>query len=140
MYWITEARRNMALNSTLITGMIIVTGALIFYSLAVLTEQRKKVLTPFILTTLTIGVCLDVTATSFMIIGSRNIPFTFHGILGYTALTAMLIDTILTWRYWRSEKKLQPVPHGLILYARFAYIWWVITYLAGGLIASMGVK
>jgi len=119
--------------------MVIVTGALIFYSLAVWPQQRKKVFNRFILTTLTIGLILDVTATAFMIAGSRKIPFTVHGFIGYSALAAMLIDTILTWRHWRSEKKLQPVSRGLRLYTRFAYFWWVIAYLAGGLIASLGV-
>jgi hypothetical protein len=127
------------MNSTLILGTMIVTCALIFYSTAVLTEQRKKIYTPFILTTLTIGIILDVTATAFMIAGSRKIPFTAHGFLGYSALAGMLIDTILTWRYWRSEKKYQPVPHGLHLYTRLAYSWWVLAYLAGGAIAMIGL-
>ena len=128
------------MNTLLIIGTIIVTGALIFYSIAVWSEQRQKVLTPFILTTLTIGICLDVTATAFMIAGSRNIPFTFHGVLGYSALSAMLVDTVLTWRFWRSEKVHQPVTRGLHLYTRFAYSWWVLAYLAGGLIAAIGLR
>ena len=33
-----------------------------------------------------------------MIIGSRNIALTFHGILGYSALGAMLIETVLVWK------------------------------------------
>jgi hypothetical protein len=127
------------MNPTLMTGMVIVTGALLFYSMAVLTEQRKKVLTSFILTTLTIGIILDVTATAFMIVGSRKIPFTVHGFLGYSALSAMLVDTVLTWRFWRSEKKHQTVPRRLHLYTRFAYLWWVTAYLAGGIIAMMGL-
>jgi hypothetical protein len=91
------------------------------------------------MTTLTIGLTLDVTATLFMITGSRNIPFTPHGFLGYSALVAMLVDTILTWRYWRSEKKDQPVTRSLHLYTRFAYSWWVLAYIAGGLIAMIGL-
>lgn len=128
------------MNSLLIIGTVIVTGALIFYSIAVWSEQRQKVLTPFILTTLTIGISLDVTATAFMIAGSRNLPFTFHGLLGYSALSAMLVDTVLTWRYWRSEKEHQPVTRSLHLYTRFAYSWWVIAYLAGGLVATLGLR
>ena len=119
------------MNSTLIIGVVIVTGALIFYSMAIWTEQRQKVYTPFILTTLTIGVSLDMTATAFMIAGSRNYPFTVHGLLGYSALSAMLVDTVLTWRYWRSEKKHQPVTRGLHVYTRLAYLWWVIAYPGG---------
>jgi hypothetical protein len=128
------------LNTTLIIGTIIVTGALLFYSIAIWSEQRKKILTPFIMTTLTIGIALDMTATGFMIAGSRNIPFTPHGFLGYSALLAMLVDTVFTWRFWRSETKRQTVGRGLHLYTRFAYAWWVTAYLAGGLIASIGLR
>ncbi len=128
------------MNPTLIIGMAIVTGALIFYSIAVITEQRKKFLSSFIMTCLTIGIVLDVTATACMIAGSRNLPFTAHGVLGYSALLAMLIDTILTWRHWKSVNISQPVPRGLHLYTRFAYLWWVLAYFAGGLIASIGMR
>lgn len=120
--------------------MVIVTFALLSYSLAVWTEQRKKAYTPFIMATLTIGIILDVTSTAFMIAGSRKIPFTVHGFLGYSALAAMLIDTILTWRFWRSDKKHQPAPRGLHLYTRYAYLWWAAAYVAGGLIAMIGIS
>jgi len=56
--------------------MVIVTGTLIFYSIAVSSQRRKKGFTPFLLTTLTIGITLDVIAIACMIAGSRNIPFT----------------------------------------------------------------
>jgi uncharacterized repeat protein (TIGR03987 family) len=140
MRLIAQMHKKVTMNPTLIIGMVIVTGALIFYSMAVWSEQRQKLFTPFILTTLSIGILMDVTATACMIAGSRNIPFTVHGLLGYSALSAMLVDTLLTWRYWRSDKKHQPVPRGLHLYTRFAYLWWVIAYLAGGLIASIGLR
>ena len=102
------------MNPILITGTIIVTFALLFYSISVITEQRKKTLTSFVLTTRTIGVVLDVTATAFMIAGSRKIPFTFHGLLGYSALAGMLVDTVLAWRFAKSQKQ-QAVSPGLKL-------------------------
>jgi hypothetical protein len=122
-------------NPILITGTIIVTFALLFYSISVITEQRKKTLTPFVLTTRTIGVVLDVTATAFMIAGSRKIPFTFHGLLGYSALAGMLVDTVLAWRFAKKQKR-QLVSPGFKLYTRIAYSWWVLAYIAGGLIAA----
>jgi hypothetical protein len=127
--------RRLILNQTLITGTIIVTIALLFYSISVLTEQRKRTFTMFVLITRTIGVALDITATAFMIVGSKKIPFTFHGILGYTALTGMLVDTILVWRHTRKQAR-QPVSARLKLYTRLAYLWWVLAYIAGGLIAA----
>ncbi len=123
------------MNSTLITGTLIVTCALLFYSISVITEQRRKNLTRFVLTTRTIGVVLDITATAFMIAGSRRIPFTFHGLLGYSALSAMLVDTLLIWRYAKKHN-LRLVSPGLKLYTRIAYLWWVLAYIAGGLIAA----
>jgi len=69
-----------------------------------------------------------------MIIGSRKIPITVHGFIGYSALTAMLIDTILIWRFWRMNGSAH-IPRGLNLYTRFAYSWWIIAYIAGAIIA-----
>jgi hypothetical protein len=128
------------LNPSLILGIVIVTGALMAYSVAVLTEQRKKCLTPLIMTFLTIGISLDITGTACMIIGSRNIPFTVHGVLGYSALSGMLVDTLLTWRHWNMGHKYQIVSKGLLVYTRIAYLWWVIAYIAGGAIAAFELR
>jgi hypothetical protein len=122
------------MNPMLMLGITIVTGALIAYSIGVLGEQRKRTLTQSILTWLTIGIALDITATACMIIGSRNIPLTIHSILGYTALIGMLIDTILVWRFWRKYGA-AIIPRGLHLYTRIAYAWWALVYVAGGFIA-----
>jgi EamA domain-containing membrane protein RarD len=125
------------MNSTLITGTIIVTIALISYSIAVITEQRKFALSSSVLTFLTIGIILDITATCFMIAGSRRIPITFHGVLGYSALTAMLIDTILIWKT-RIKGALKPSMR-LHMYTRFAFGWWVLAYFVGGFVAMLMV-
>jgi hypothetical protein len=71
-----------------------------------------------------------------MITGSRKIPITIHGFIGYSALIAMLIDTILVWKYWCKNGGTH-VPRGLNLYTRFAYGWWVIAYIAGAIIAMI---
>ena len=128
------------MNSVLIAGTVIVTIALVAYSLFFFAEQRHGILTTFVLTALTLGILLDITSTSVMIAGSRNIPITFHGVLGYSALAGMLVDTILIWRHWRSDKKTQPLSNRLQLYTRFAYGWWVLAYVAGGLLAAFALR
>jgi hypothetical protein len=121
------------LNQTLIRAVIVVTFALAAYSTAVITEQRKKVLSNFVLVFLTIGVILDISSTALMIIGSGKIPITAHGFLGYSALAVMLIDAILIWRCRiRNDRE---VSRSLNLYTRFAYGWWVVAYIAGAIIA-----
>ncbi len=114
----------------LIAGTIIVNLALISYSIAVISEQRLHRVTARVRRFLAIGVILDVTATVCMIIGSTNSPFSLHGILGYSSLTAMTVDTILIWRHWWARGEAQ-VPNALHLYSRYAYLWWVAAYLTG---------
>ncbi len=121
----------------LIIGAIIVTLALISYSIAIITEQRKKVITPFILKFLTIGISLDIIATACMIIGSDNSPFTLHGLLGYSALAFMLVDTYLIWKFKLQNGYDVLVSKGIHLYSRIAYLWWVAAYITGSMLVAL---
>jgi len=125
------------MKTILIIGTAIVTLALISYAVAIISEQRKRVITKRILTFLTIGIFLDITATTCMIIGSSNTPFTIHGLLGYSALLAMLIDTSLIWRFYLRTDYGEHVPRKLHLYSRNAFIWWVIVYITGSLLVAL---
>jgi len=115
----------------------VVTLALISYSIAILTEQRKRLVTNLVLVFLTLGVLLDVSATAMMIIVSENSPFTLHGILGYSSLTLMVIDAILLWRYRTKNGPSERVSRPLHLYSRIAYIWWVAAYITGTLMVML---
>jgi hypothetical protein len=83
---------------------------------------------------LTVGVLLDISSTTLMIIGSRKIPLTVHGFIGYSALIVMLVDAILMWRLWLKRSETD-VGSSLNVYTRLAYSWWVIAYIAGAIIA-----
>ena len=124
------------MNPTLYVGVIIVTFALLFYSIAIITEQRKSLISNRVLLFLTAGVTCDVASTTVMIMGSRNIPITVHGLIGYSALILMLIDTLMVWRFWAKNGSTSKVSHGFHIYTRIAYVWWVIAYVAGGIIAA----
>ena len=115
----------------------VVTLALISYSIAILTEQRKKLVINRVLVFLTLGVVLDISATIMMIIVSENSPFTIHGILGYSSLTLMLIDAILLWRFRIRRGAGEVVSRGVHLYSRIAYIWWVLAYITGTMMVMM---
>jgi len=115
----------------------IVTLALISYSIAILTEQKKKLVINRVLVFLTLGVVLDISATIMMIIVSENSPFTIHGILGYSSLSLMLIDAILLWRFRIRRGAGEVVSRGVHLYSRIAYIWWVLAYITGTMMVMM---
>ncbi len=119
------------------TGATIVLFALASYTVAVITEQRQHRITPRMLRFLTAGVLLDVTATVFMILGSSKGAFTLHGLLGYSSLAAMIVDTGLMWRLARNAGADAAVPRGLHLYTRVAYGWWLTAFITGGLLVAL---
>lgn len=119
----------------LLAGSLIVTLALVAYSIGVITEQRKKIITWRTLIFLAIGLVLDITGTICMLIGSTNSPFTYHGFIGYSALLAMLMDTFLMWRLKYRSGLLVSVPSTIHRYSRTAYAWWIFAYISGFLMA-----
>lgn len=125
------------MSPVLIAGVIIVNLALVAYSIAIITEQRKKSVNGFILAILTIGVVFDITATICMIIGSANSFATLHGLLGYSALAVMTVDAVLLWKHWLTHRDTIQVGKTLNLYTRYAYAWWVIAYITGALIVAV---
>jgi hypothetical protein len=120
-----------------ITGSIIVTLALIFYSIAFTKERRQKVVTSRILLFYTLGISLDITATIFMIIGSSKGFLTIHGLIGYSSLLGMLTDTFLLWKYNIKFGPEKEVSKPLHIYSRIAYTWWIIAYITGGLLVGI---
>lgn len=124
------------MNAISMTGATIVVFAMISYSIAVITEQKQRRVTKFILRFLTAGVVLDIIATTFMIIGSSRGAFTLHGILGYSSLAAMLIDTVLIWRFYKSNGTGTRVISTLHNYTRIAYGWWIAAFITGILLVA----
>jgi hypothetical protein len=125
------------LKSLAIIAAIIVTIALISYSIAIITEQRKKIVINSVLLFLSLGVLLDISSTMMMIIVSENSPFTIHGIMGYSSLTLMIIDAVLLWRYRLKNGSGIIVSRGIHLYSRIAYIAWVVAYITGSLMVAL---
>lgn len=125
------------MNPFLQMGTTIVIFALIAYSIAIITEQRKKILRRRILVFLTLGVALDITATIFMILGSSKGGFTLHAFLGYSSLAGMFIDAVLIWRLKIKNGSYCPIPNNIHIYSRYAYLWWVLAFITGGLLVML---
>ena len=125
------------MKTIILFATTIVNLALISYSVAIITEQIKHRISPRVLVFLSTGLAFDVTATILMIIGSENPAFTFHGFVGYSSLTGMLIDAILLWRLRIRKGAGAEVPRSLHWYTRVAWIWWIIAYITGALIVLL---
>lgn len=122
------------MNLYLQLGTSIVIFALICYSIGIFSEQRTSVVSQKVITFLTLGVCLDIIATIFMIIGSDKGGFTLHGFIGYSSLLGMLMDAIFMWTRILKFGLNTRVPKSLHLYSRYAYLWWVLAFITGGLL------
>lgn len=125
------------MKTILIFGTIIVNLAFIAYSIFIFHLRKNRLLTSKLLLFLTLGVLLDITATTCMILGSSNGPFTLHGILGYSSLTAMLIDSIWLWKFRLKTSMKSPLPAGLIKYSTLAYGWWIVAYITGIILVAI---
>ena len=122
------------MNTFILVGTSIVNLALVSYSIAIISEQRKRRISNFVLAFLTIGVTLDLTATVCMISGSTHSFVSSHGLIGYSSFIAMLTDCILLWKFRRKNGPDATVSKGLHLYSRIAYIWWILAYITGAII------
>ena len=118
-------------------GSMVVTIALVFYSTGYINEKRKQLVTSQVLFFYTVGVALDISATTFMIIGSSRGVITLHGFIGYSSLLGMLTDTFLLWRHYLREGPEKNVRRPLQLYSRIAYTWWIVAYITGGLLVAV---
>ncbi len=125
------------MNNLLLAGTVVVSLTLILYSIAVITQQRTGKVNMLVVFSITTGILFDISARLLMIMGAPGEPLTLQGVLGYTALAAMAVSVILIWRIFRRRRKevTMEVPRNLHLYIRYAYIWWVLTYLFAILLA-----
>ncbi len=122
------------MNIYLQLGTSIVFFALLAYSIGIITEQRIAIISRRVIIFLTLGVLFDITATIFMIIGSDKGGFTLHGFIGYSSLLGMLLDATFMWIRVAKEGINAQVPRRLHLYSRYAYIWWILAFITGGLL------
>jgi len=115
-------------------GAFLITFALLSYGVGSISLQRFREVSRGVLGFLSVGIVLDLVAITCMIIGSRNTPFTLHGLLGYSAFIVMLVDVILVWRVYLKEGLNARINRNLHLFAKLAYLWWVIAYITGSLL------
>jgi len=125
------------MKPVLVIGTSIVHLALIFYSIGIIIEQRKRRVTNQVLIYVTLGVIFDIVATACMILGSSRGILTLHGMVGYSGLIFMLIDCVWLWQFFMKNGPSTEVKRNLHLFSRVAYIWWIGAYITGALMVML---
>jgi hypothetical protein len=124
------------MKPVLLAGISIVNAALVSYGIAIVMQSRKKAIDRRVLTFLTLGVILDVTATICMIIASGKI-ITLHGVIGYTALVGMLTDTVISFRFTRLHGLPSQLSKNFLRWSLIAFSYWVVAYITGAILVGM---
>jgi hypothetical protein len=125
------------MNPYLYLGMTFATVALLFYSIFYGRNRKLDLVSKGDCALQTTGLGFDLAGTVLMIVGSRNIPLTIHGIIGYSALLAMIVKTGAIWRQLLRDGKRSGA---MRLYGKLAYFWWIAAYVAGGVIAMLELR
>ena len=125
------------MKPVLLAGTLIVNIALICYTVFIVIERRTGRSSRKVLMFLTTGIIFDATATVCMIAGSTNSPFTLHGILGYSALAAMITDSFILWKNKIRRGQNAPLSKKAHLYSLIAWCWWIAAYITGALLVIM---
>lgn len=125
------------MSPILTAGVTIVNLALISYTIAIINLVRNRRTGKTYLWFLTIGVLFDITATICMIIGSGNRGITFHGLLGYSALLGMIIDTLMCYRYSIKIGFKTFVNPVLKAASVIIYAYWLVAYITGAIIVMI---
>jgi predicted branched-subunit amino acid permease len=125
------------MKPVLTAGIIIVNLALLCYSIAIITQTRKKVITKQILLFLCLGVLFDMSSTLCMILGSSEGAITLHGFIGYSSLAGMITDTIFTARNAKIKGLRVPLSSKFLSYSLLAYFYWIVAYVTGAVIIGL---
>lgn len=123
------------MEPVIIAGIVFVHLALLFYTVFIIKEFKIARASNSILFFLTIAVLFDLIATTCMMIGTKNTYFTFHGIIGYIGLFAMIVDASLVWKHKVVSGAEIVFSKGLNLYSKIAYVWWVVAFVTGVIVA-----
>jgi len=113
----------------LVISIILVNLALVFYSVSILNEFKRKTLLPWHVVMFCIGLICDAFGTYIMYqIGGSKISVGIHDILGFGALLLMLINAIVSVFI---IKKYEYLINQFYKFSIFAWVIWIISYVLG---------
>ena len=113
----------------LVISIILVNLALIFYTVSILNEVKRKALLPWHVVTFCIGLTCDILGTLIMYeLGGSTIRVEIHDILGFIALLLMVVNAIGSVFVLKKYKNLLDK---FYKFSIFAWTIWLVSYILG---------
>ena len=108
--------------------MIIISLALLFYSLGVWSERFQGRLKPWHLAFFWLGLICDTWGTGLMIEMAGGLTFDFHGVTGVTAILLMMIHAV--WATLVLAKKDENAIRSFHKFSLAVWFIWLVPYLS----------
>jgi uncharacterized repeat protein (TIGR03987 family) len=110
------------------TPMIIITLALVFYSIGVWSERIQGKLKPWHLAFFWMGLVCDTWGTSLMIDMAGGLTFDIHGVTGVIAILLMMVHAV--WATIVLIKKDEKAIRSFHKFSLIVWFIWLIPYLS----------
>jgi uncharacterized repeat protein (TIGR03987 family) len=116
-------------------ALVLITLALIFYSIGVWSERIAGRLKSWHLVFFWGGFVFDTTGTGIMLEMAGGIKFDLHGLTGLIAILLMLVHSV-----WATAVLLRNDEHMMLNFHKFSLVVWLIWLVPyfSGLLLSMG--
>ncbi len=115
----------------LIAAIVVISSALIFYTIGVWGERIQRGLRPWHLVFFTLGLLCDTVGTTLMehiaVLTHRHNEI--HTVTGFIAITLMLIHAF--WAYWTYFKGSQAAKRHFSRFSVLVWAIWLIPYFIG---------
>ena len=115
------------------SATIIITLALIFYSIGVWSERIAGKLKPWHLVFFVLGLICDTWGTGLMLEMSGGLTFDIHGVTGLIAILLMFIHAL--WAFIVLLKKDEKAINNFHKFSLFVWLIWLIPYFSPMLFA-----
>jgi|SRR5665648_523261 len=116
--------------------MIVITLALVFYSIGVWSERIAGLLKPCHLVFFVLGLICDTWGTGLMMEMAGGLTFDLHGISGLLAIILMLIHAI--WATLVLVKKDEKALHNFHKFSLLVWFIWLFPYFSPMVLGSFG--
>ncbi len=117
------------MTGTVIVSMILITLALVFYSIGVWSERLAGFLKGWHLIFFWTGLIFDTLGTGLMLEMAGGIAFDLHGITGVLAILLMLVHAVwATWALMQADERTLANFHKFSL---GVWLVWLVPYFSG---------
>lgn len=124
------------MTTELIISSVLITLALVFYTLGVWAERVSRFLKPWHVSAFWMGLAFDATGTFGMSLLTERTDWTdIHTITGQVAIWLMLGHAV--WATWVVRRGSEQARTGFHRYSLAVWLVWLVPYL-GGMFVGMG--